>query len=390
MGIVDTLRSRALRRLVASNGGATQLRTPENPISPIAKTKQSHVACSFRVAAEGRHPVVGASPTRGSRRPTCSRIGATRCTYVRRYSPRRCSEVPSSHREFAMRNNAGRYAHQCPIPRWVRPRAAAAVAHEAHRMARKRPRHQLFVRLVAAAPAEATRKTVIDPQKSIPSGGGLPEVTPGRNERRVVTPPAPLGPCERPRPRPAARLPACAGPVGTQRRRLPAPAPAISDAPESAATIVAAVAKIPKNAAGSRHTGTIVPPPCDITDTRAPPGSPASSPTPSRGSPAGTGTDARGLALRRPRCRFSIWPPDTRQADKAAQQTRAAGRRHRRAPTGTRPDDRRLSPPPLSPSPFPPRTTPQPRPAPRPHSAERAPPQAAANRADRRAGFSRF
>ncbi|QBI55856.1 hypothetical protein EKD16_20480 [Streptomonospora litoralis] len=180
------------------------------------------------------------------------------------------------------------------------PPAAAAMAHEARRMARKRSRRRLFVHLVVAASADAVRKTGINPSKDRPIGGW-------GNRRRhrgatsdVSSPPGPSirrtpGPCGHPRPRHTARPPACAGPAGTRRRLpVPAPAPAMSEVPESAAEVVAIAAEFPKNAAGSRHTGTIAAPPCDLTDTRAPPGSPASSPPPPHEPPASTRTDDRG------------------------------------------------------------------------------------------------
>ncbi|QBI55879.1 hypothetical protein EKD16_20600 [Streptomonospora litoralis] len=180
------------------------------------------------------------------------------------------------------------------------PPAAAAMAHEARRMARKRSRRRLFVHLVVAASADAVRKTGINPSKDRPIGGW-------GNRRRhrgatsdVSSPPGPSirrtpGPCGHPRPRHTARPPACAGPAGTRRRLpVPAPAPAMSEVPESAAEVVAIAAEFPKNAAGSRHTGTIAAPPCDLTGTRAPPGSPASSPPPPHEPPASTRTDDRG------------------------------------------------------------------------------------------------
>ncbi|QBI53910.1 hypothetical protein EKD16_10620 [Streptomonospora litoralis] len=117
-----------------------------------------------------------------------ARLRATRCTYVRRHRHRRRPEVPPPHRDSAIRNNAGCFVHQCPISQWVRGRAAAATAHEARRMARKQPRSQLFVRLVATASAEAARKTGIDPKSPPHRGVRLSEATPRRNERRGVAP----------------------------------------------------------------------------------------------------------------------------------------------------------------------------------------------------------
>ncbi|QBI54722.1 hypothetical protein EKD16_14710 [Streptomonospora litoralis] len=152
---------------------------------------------------------------RGSRRRSCSRGGGTRCTYVRRHPPRRRSEAPPPHRDSAIRNNTGCFAPQCPSSRRARARAAAAVAHEAHRMARIRPWRRLFVHLVAAASA---RKTGIGPQKPTPPGRGAP-VGRARAPRATCRRPRPpirrtAGPCGHPRPRPAALPPPCAGPAG--------------------------------------------------------------------------------------------------------------------------------------------------------------------------------
>ncbi|QBI54941.1 hypothetical protein EKD16_15845 [Streptomonospora litoralis] len=138
---------------------------------------------------------------------------------------------------------------------------------------------------------------------------------------------APPGACEHPRP-PAARPPACAGPAGT-RRRLPVPAPAMSDVPGSTAAIVA---KLPRNAAGFRHMPTIVPSPCDITDTRPP-----RRPQP----PAGTGSVGRGPAIRRPCCRFFCRPPAARPITRPPS---GPGPPPRAQPAGTGTDARRAPP----------------------------------------------
>ncbi|QBI52573.1 hypothetical protein EKD16_03815 [Streptomonospora litoralis] len=132
--------------------------------------------------ASGAGPaVVGGGHAAGS--------GGTSRTYVRRYPPPRHREAPAWQRHSAIRNNMGCFVRQCPSSRRARARAAAAGAHEARRMARKRPWRRLFVRLVAAASAEAARKTGIGPQKPTPSGGGAPV---GRAR-------APRATCRRPR-----------------------------------------------------------------------------------------------------------------------------------------------------------------------------------------------
>ncbi|QBI54490.1 hypothetical protein EKD16_13540 [Streptomonospora litoralis] len=172
--------------------------------------------------AGGRAPGAAARSSARARRGAAGgrhgRNGATSRTYVRPHPPRRRPEAPPSPHHSAIRNNTGCFAHKCSSSRWARTSVAAATVHEARRMARKRPRRQLFVHLVAAAPAEAARKTGIGPQKSAPSGGEPPAATPGRHERRGVTSRPPIrrttGPRERPRPRPAALPPPCAGPVG--------------------------------------------------------------------------------------------------------------------------------------------------------------------------------
>ncbi|QBI55322.1 hypothetical protein EKD16_17770 [Streptomonospora litoralis] len=143
-----------------------------------------------------------------------------------RWHGHRCRPaMPPLHRDSAIRNNVGCFVHQCPITLWVRGRAAAAVAHEARRMARKQPRSQLFVRLVAAALAEAARKTGIDPQKPTPSGGATPRgrARAQRATRRRPRPPIRRTPepREHPRPRHTARPSSLRGPghnTATPRR----------------------------------------------------------------------------------------------------------------------------------------------------------------------------
>ncbi|QBI55990.1 hypothetical protein EKD16_21170 [Streptomonospora litoralis] len=180
-----------------------------------------------------------------------------------------------------------------------RPRRGGDGARGALNGAKTAPGGQLFVRLVASAPAEAARKTGIGPQKSASSGGGATGGDAGAPRATCRRPRPPIrrtfGPCGRPRPRPAARLPARAGPAGTRRRRLPAPAPAMTDVPGAAAGIVA---KIPKTPTGIRHTATIVPPLCDITDTR-----PLSGPAPPLAGRATTGHRNRHLRPRSHCCR---------------------------------------------------------------------------------------
>ncbi|QBI51981.1 hypothetical protein EKD16_00805 [Streptomonospora litoralis] len=148
------------------------------PNEPGARRWRRPTRRRQRRRRRGRAAVVGAAVTAPGprvvepRAPPCGRIGATRRTHVRRHPPRRRPKAPPPHRHSAIRNSRGCFVRQYPNSRWSCSRAAAAVVHEAHRMARKRPRHQLFVHLVAAAPAETARKTGMGHQKSTPSGRG--------------------------------------------------------------------------------------------------------------------------------------------------------------------------------------------------------------------------
>ncbi|QBI53938.1 hypothetical protein EKD16_10760 [Streptomonospora litoralis] len=70
-------------RPAASGSGARRWRRP-------ASTATTAAGPGTRWASPGaRRSVVGKGATRGGRRRSCGRVGATRCTYVRRYPPRR-------------------------------------------------------------------------------------------------------------------------------------------------------------------------------------------------------------------------------------------------------------------------------------------------------------
>ncbi|QBI56402.1 hypothetical protein EKD16_23245 [Streptomonospora litoralis] len=101
--------------------------------------------------------------------------------------PRGATPAPS----FRDTKQCGVFCPPMPDFPMSAPRAPVAVAHEVCRMARKCPRSQLFVRLVATAPADAARKTVIDAQKPTASGGGAPGGDAGAQRATRRRPPAP-------------------------------------------------------------------------------------------------------------------------------------------------------------------------------------------------------
>ncbi|QBI53495.1 hypothetical protein EKD16_08505 [Streptomonospora litoralis] len=182
----------------------------------------------------------------------------------------------------------------------------------------KRPRRRLFVRLVAAASAEAARKTGIDPQKSTPSGGGVP----------VGGARAPRATCRRPR-APIRRMPVHPAMIANlwPRNTLSCDHKFAIDGSSGTGAAQRRVLTRQRPEFGKNHAF----------DAPIGPRRPNAAPAGRRHRRA-PDASAAGRTRRRPRCPpFPVRPPAPRQANKAAQQTRAAptrgSRRNERADT---------------------------------------------------------
>ncbi|QBI52461.1 hypothetical protein EKD16_03250 [Streptomonospora litoralis] len=237
---------------------------------------------------------------------------------MRRHRPRRRPEAPPSYGHSAIRNNAGCFIRQCPIPRWVRTRAAAARAHEARRMAQRTPLTSTF----RASRGRCARRG--RPQ----NGHRLPKVHPiggwGTRRRRpgatsdVSSPPRP--PIRPPSGRASAGMSLCR-PIRRcianlwPRNTLSCDHKFTIDGPSrgTGATYCGVSTRQRPQSGGNRAI-----------DAPTGPRWPNAAPRRNRHRRAPYPSTA-GAALRCPRCpSFPVRPPAPRQINKTAQQTRPA------------------------------------------------------------------